>query len=93
MAFQESAKVGASDNGTNCFDQHGDQHHAPVQNVILLDELRQERADAVGGGCRKHSRARQPRMAPGDGRLGQIFFRLAQCAADRGLEEKGIGTD
>ena len=56
-------------NARGFLDQHGDQHHALVRNVIVLDELRQGERDAVGGGCQKHSRARQPRMAPGNGGL------------------------
>jgi hypothetical protein len=80
-------------NARGLLDQHGDQHHALVQNAIVLDELRHGERNAVGGGRQKHSRTRQPRMALGDGCLDQILFRLAQCAADRGREGKSIGTD
>ena len=62
-------------------DQHGDQHHALVQDVVVLDELGQRQRHAVGGGGQEHRGAVKPRVASADGGLDQVFFRLAQLAA------------
>ena len=68
-------------NARRFLDQHGNEHHALVQNVIVFDEFRQRQRDAVRGGRQKHRGARKPRTAPVDGGLDQIFFRLTQPAA------------
>ena len=62
-------------------DQHGDQHHALVQHVIVLDELRQRERHALGRRRQEYGGARQPRVAAVDGGLDQVLFRLAQLAA------------
>lgn len=83
-----SQKVGASDNGTNCLDQHGDQHRALVRNEIGLDELRQGERDAVGGTAVPDSRAWHLVMAVSI-RSSSGWRRAHQC----GRVGKRIGTD
>jgi hypothetical protein len=62
-------------------DDHGDEHHALVQHLIVLDELRQRQRHALGRGRQEHGGARQPGLAPADGGFDQVLLRLAQPGA------------
>ena len=64
-------------------DQHRDQEHALVQDVVVLDELRQRERHALRRGGQEHGSAGQPGVAPVDGGLDQILFRLAQSCRAR----------
>jgi len=62
-------------------DQHRDEHHAPMQAVVRLDELVQRQRHAVGRRCQEDRGSGKPGVASADRGLDQVLFGLTQLAA------------
>ena len=78
--FDDLGAIGIRD-ARHFGDLHGHQNDALMQNVVVLDELRQRQRHAVWRGCQEGRGAIEPRMAATDGRLDQVFFGLTQFGA------------